>query len=204
MALSRDNNKTVTRRLAVTGLLLVLVAAGAMAQTHDTPGKDQSGSVSPYLSLRSTADVDAKAENPNPDPEGRFDWATAYNFHTEAMSHDSQAQSSPAHDSRLEALPLEDFTGAYLSVAPRAYAGEFNPAYADHSYNWADLYDFSGRIAYAISRIAIDRERRIPSNLVSDAPVSAENNPLADLPKSSAEGASQGTPDGAVLAAISK
>jgi hypothetical protein len=204
MALMRDNHKRGTGSLAVAGLLLAFVAASATAQPHDTPGNDQSGGVSAYLKLGPTADVETNAADPNPDPDGRFDWSTSYDFSSGVVSHNSEAQSHAADAARGELLSLEDSTGPYLSIAPKEYAGEFNPAYSVRTYDWADLYDFGSQIAYAISKIATDRNRRVPANPVAEVHVAVEKGPIADLPKLSGSNGSTSRPDAAILSAMNK
>ena len=206
MVLMRDNRKKGTGRLAVAGLLLAFVAASATAQTHDTSGNDQSGSVAAYLSIHSTTDVETNTGDPNPDPDGRFDWATAYDFHSRVLSLDSEDdQSHPAAGAiHMEPLPVQPSTRPYLSIAPKEYAGEFNPAYGGHIYDWADLYDFSGKVAYAISKITADRQLRFPADPVAETPASVDRDHRAGLPKSEGSVGNMGPGEAAILGAMNK
>ena len=94
-ALQRE--ETILKRAACPLVLLSLLlgtnAVSAVGQTFSTTGSDQSGGVSYYLSLQATTSFEPQFSYENDDPEGRYNWATAYGLKP-TVSYELSAQSS--------------------------------------------------------------------------------------------------------------
>ena len=94
-ALQRE--ETILKRAACPLVLLSLLlgtnAVSAVGQTFGTFGSDQSGGVSYYLSLQATTSFEPQFSYENGDPEGRYNWATAYGLKP-TVSYELSTQSS--------------------------------------------------------------------------------------------------------------
>lgn len=175
---SRGEGTTIKQSatwVAAVGLLLLVTAVGAMSQTQSTSGSDQFGGVPTSPALKAGMPVEPEADSASADPTGSYDWRTSYDFHSALPSHDSRLQGNLTSEARLlDMEPIETPTLPYLTVASRGAEREFSSTYGNGSYDWADLYEFDAKVAYAKSKIPAVRDNGAAVNPVGETPSAEE------------------------------